>query len=189
VEEFTDTEEGSDGEDGKGEEEDEPDHEADQVVWEKDERVRAESDDGESDHSDSYPDEEMQSWFVPDGFEVCCVRRPFLLGDVSGQFALFHLTMLVYAYVWQVVNKKPDFFRGDKLPAGTQIMFRFWPEGWMQGTVLGRSIVRGHNFRVEYTDGQALDMALREEAYAFGEQPSNRVGIWCRIQTVSEVDV
>lgn len=83
----------------------------------------------------------------------------------------------------QVVEKKPDFFRGDKLPPGTQILYRWWPEGWMQGEVLGRSHVRGKTHRVEFTDGETHDMELYDTAYAFGaDQPPSRVGIWCRLE-------
>jgi hypothetical protein len=54
----------------------------------------------------------------------------------------------------------------------------------IQGRVLGRSQRKGYNYRVEYTDGETLDVALREEGYAFGEQPPLRVGIWCILKTV-----
>lgn len=57
----------------------------------------------------------------------------------------------------------------------------------IQGRVLGRSQRKGYNYRVEYTDGETLDVALREEGYAFGEQPPLRVGIWCMLEKV-EVD-
>jgi len=81
-----------------------------------------------------------------------------------------------------VQRKSPNFFRGEKMLAGTHVMFRFWPEGWMQGTVLGRAAKRGCNYRVEYTDGETLDQQLFEEKYAWGEQPPNRVGIWCLLK-------
>jgi len=87
----------------------------------------------------------------------------------------------------QVVEKAPSLALGVKLPENTQILFRFWPEGWMRGTVLGRSGKRGCNYRVEFTDGETLDSRLYEEDYAYGANlPPRRVGVWCRLKKIDE---
>jgi len=88
-----------------------------------------------------------------------------------------------------VNEKRLDFHKGDKLEAGTKILHRFWPEGWCEGTVLGRSGKRGHNYRVLYSDGETIDHALREENYAWGEQPPHRYGIWCCLRSRAGVPV